>query len=177
MKRLPLSAVILIALSLPAAAHPGSAMADDFLSGLIHPLLGLDHLVAMVALGFWAGIRGGKALWQLPLTFLSAVALGAVLAKMNFNLPGGEVMILASTVLISAFALWRLNLRSGAALAWSFLFAIAHGHAHVIELAAGTSPLSFGGGFLAATAVLHLIGILIAYLTSRTDVRALRTTS
>jgi urease accessory protein len=177
MKQLPLSAVILIAFGLPAAAHPGSAMAGDFLSGLIHPLLGLDHVIAMIALGFWAGVRGGKALWQLPLAFLSAMALGAVLAKLNFDLPGGEVLILASTLLISAFALLRVNLRDGAALALSFLFAIAHGHAHVVELPAGTSPWSFGGGFLAATAVLHLAGILVAYLTSRTDVRALRTTS
>jgi urease accessory protein len=177
MKQFPLCVVILILFSLPAAAHPGSALPGDFLSGLIHPLLGLDHLVAMIALGFWAGILGGKALWQLPLVFLSAMAFGAVLAKMNFNLPGGEVLILASALLISAFALLRLNLPNVLALALSFLFAVAHGHAHMVELPAETSPWSFGGGFLAATAILHLGGILIAYLTSRTDVRALRTTS
>lgn len=177
MKQLPLFTIILIAMSQPVAAHPVAPAASDFLSGMAHPLSGLDHMLAMITLGFWAGALGGRAVWRLPQTFLSAMVLGVVLAELKFNIPVSEAMTVASTGLISVLALLRLELPNVFFLTLVSLLAVVHGYAHAVDLSMRTSFLSFGAGFLAATAVLLLGGILLAYLTSRTEVRAPRTTS
>jgi urease accessory protein len=177
MTRLPLLAFFIVGSSLPAAAHPGNSPANDFLTGLTHPLLGIDHLIAMTALGVWAAIMGGRALWLLPMTFLSAMALGGSFARMNMSLPLAETAILASALLLSAFALLRVRFDHRVAVALVIVFAIAHGHAHAMELPTQISSLLYGIGFITATAVLHMCGILIAHLTSRTEVRAPRATS
>jgi urease accessory protein len=131
----------------------------------------------MIALGFWAGALGGRATRRLPLTFLSAMVLGFVLAELNFNFPMSETVTVASTVLISVLALLRLELPNIFFLALGSLLAAVHGYAHAVDLSVRTLFLPFGAGFAAATAVLLLGGILLAYLTSKTEVRAPRTTS
>jgi urease accessory protein len=144
---------------------------------LIHPLSGIDHLVAMIALGVWAAVIGGRGLWLLPMTFLSAMALAGFFGQMNMSLPLTEEVILASALLLSAFAVLRVRFDHKIAVALAIVFAIAHGYAHGTELPAQVSFLLYGIGFITATAVLHMSGILIAHLTSRTEVRAPRTTS
>jgi len=181
MTRLPLVAIIYFAIyvgsSPPAAAHPGSVPTGDLLAGLLHPLSGIDHLTAMVALGFWAAAMGGRALWLLPLAFLLSMALGGFSGQMNLPLPLTEAVILASSLLLPTFALLRIRLHHWVAVALTIVVALAHGHAHGTELPAHAAALLYGTGFVAATAVLHLSGIFIAHLTSRTEVRARRATS
>lgn len=177
MMRFQILAISIVGSSLPAAAHSGNSPANDFLTGLIHPLSGIDHLVPMIALGIWAAVMGGRSLWLLPMTFLSAMAMGGSLGQMNMPLPLTEPVIVASAVILSVFAVLRLRFDQWLTVALTCVFAIAHGHAHGMELPAQTSFLLYGIGFVAATAALHMSGILIAYLTSNTEVRAPRTTS
>jgi urease accessory protein len=177
MARFLLLAISIIGSSLPAAAHPGNSPANDFLTGLTHPLSGIDHLVPMIALGIWAAIMRGRSLWLLPMAFLSAMAMGASFGQMNMSLPLTEPVILASAVVLSVLAVLRLRFHQTVAVALTSVFAIAHGHAHAMELPAQVSFQLYGIGFISATAALHMSGILIAYLTSNTEVRAPRTTS
>ncbi|MEI4484777.1 HupE/UreJ family protein [Frigidibacter sp. MR17.14] len=137
----------------PALAHPGHG---GLASGLTHPLLGADHLLAMVAVGLWAGITGRRAAVA---TFLAAMAAGAGLGLAGVSLPLVEPAILASVVVFGlAVALARRG--SAAALGAVAVFALAHGQAHAAE-ATGATGL-FLAGMLAATAALHLAGYGLA---------------
>jgi HupE/UreJ protein len=107
--RFQILAISIVGSSLPAAAHSGNSPANDFLTGLIHPLSGIDHLVPMIALGIWAAVMGGRSLWLLPMTFLSAMAMGGSLGQMNMPLPLTEPVIVASAVILSVFAVLRLR--------------------------------------------------------------------
>jgi urease accessory protein len=176
MTRLAYTLVLFIASTLPAAAHVGAAPTLGFMSGFLHPLTGLDHLIAMLALGLWAGVLAGRSLWLLPLVFLLSMAAGALAPQLAPLSLASEWLVLASAIFIPAAALLPLRLDLRAALPLTVLFALAHGHAHGGELPLSVSNMRAGLGVLAATAVLHLIGVL-AYRTSSTDVRARRATS
>jgi urease accessory protein len=178
MTRLSMIAIFIFASGLPAAAHTAALPSADVLAGFAHPLTGVDHLAAMLGLGLWAAVMGGLARWVLPVAFLCGMAFGGAFAHMTgaaFPLP--EAAILVSALLLPAFALLRVRLRLPVAAALTVVFALAHGHAHGLELPAGASSLLYASGFLAATAALHWGGVALAHLTSRTDVRPLRTTS
>jgi urease accessory protein len=178
MTRLSMIAIFIFTSGMPAAAHTAALPSADMLAGFAHPLTGLDHLAAMLGLGLWAAVIGGLARWLLPVVFLSGMALGGAFAHMTgATFPLSETAILVSSLLLPAFALLRVRLQTPVAAALTIVFALAHGHAHGLELPAGASSLLYAAGFLAATAALHLGGIVLAHLTSRTDVRPLRTTS
>jgi urease accessory protein len=182
MMRVPVTFVLIFLSTIPAMAHPGPADTTGFLSGLFHPLSGIDHVLAMLALGAWAAMLGGRALWHLPLAFVAGAAMGATLAHLHFALPLTEPLILASVLFLGLFALVRLKLHGALAAALVFGLAIAHGFAHAAELPAGLPLLAPGLGFLAGSALLILAGIALAgglrrYRTSSTEVRAPRTTS
>lgn len=136
----------------PAQAHSGSMA--SFAAGLAHPLLGFDHLLAMVAVGLWAARIGGHARWLVPSAFVAAMALGALLP-----LPMVEPGILASVLILGLLTFWapRLPLWTPAAIV--AVFALAHGHAHGSEVPGVAAAL----GFLLATAALHGVGLLLPY--------------
>lgn len=152
MKRLLLPAFTLLAS--PALAHVDPAHHGSFLSGLTHPLSGLDHLLAMAAVGLWAAAMGGRALWALPAAFLGSMILGFALALTGTPLPGVEPMILTSVMALGLLVALAVRLPLGASLGLVGLFGLFHGHAHGGELGAA-SVATFGLGFALTTAALH----------------------
>lgn len=147
-----LLAVALLLAAAPAEAHTGHMA--SFAAGVAHPLLGLDHLLAMVAVGLWAARIGGHARWLVPLSFLAAMALGTVLP-----VPFAEPGILVSVLVLGLLVLWAPKLPLWAPMAVAALFALAHGHAHGTELPGVTAAF----GFLLATAALQGLGLVLPY--------------
>lgn len=163
MKKLILSAA-LAALAAPAMAHTGHDHGFGLLNGLAHPLMGADHLLAMVAVGLWSGFVLPRSAWAGAAAFLSAMLVGAGLAFAGVGFPMVEGAILTSVVVFGLLTLvarrGQSGLVTGASLATIAAFALAHGHAHAAEAAGGA--LGYVAGFVAATATLHLAGIALA---------------
>ncbi len=147
-----------------AFAHTEAGRAEGFLAGLHHPVSGLDHVLAMIAVGLWGAQLGAPAVWILPVTFPVVMAFGGMLGLMGVGLPGVEVGIALSGVLLglAVLAEWRPPLQAAALVVG--LFAIFHGHAHGSELPAGASGLSYSIGFVVATGTLHAVGIGIGVI-------------
>jgi len=147
-----------------AWAHVGSGEAGGFLTGLQHPVSGLDHVVAMIAVGLWGAQLGNPALWVLPVLFPMMMAGGGMLGLMGIPLPGVEIGIAISAIVLGTmvFAEARLNIQL--AMVIVAFFAIFHGHAHGTELPAGQSGLLYSIGFVAATGCLHGVGITIGLI-------------
>ncbi len=148
-------------------AHPGHPIANGFTEGLVHPVSGFDHLLAMVAVGLWAVQLGGKAKWVVPSVFVLLMAVGAVLGFGGIGLPFAEVGILASVLILGLLLLTasRWSLPVSAVLVGAF--AICHGHAHGTELSTHLSGVSYGLGFVIATAALHFGGIFLGNCAQR----------
>ena len=153
----------LAALLAPAAAlaHPGHE-AGGFWSGLAHPIGGLDHLAAAIAIGVWSARLGARATWAIPCAFLVAMAAGAGLAAAGVGLPLPEPMIAASVLLAGAVIALDARLGLPAAMAAVAAFAPFHAAAHVAEMPAASQLAGYCAGLLAATAVLHAAGVAIA---------------
>lgn len=159
MRRLLPIAVALLA-PLPALAHPGGDHVHGFATGFLHPLTGVDHLVAMVAIGLWAGLLGGRLAWLLPVGFLGGMAAGGGLGLAGVGLPGVEAGILASLVVLGALIGAAGRLPAAFALPMVAAFGLLHGHAHGTEAVGGA--FGYEAGFLIATALLHGAGLLLA---------------
>jgi urease accessory protein len=153
------AALMCAAWPLLAWAHTESGRADGLVAGLLHPVSGLDHVLAMVAVGLWGAQLGAPAIWLLPLTFPLVMAFGGMLGLMGVPLPGAEVGIALSALVLglAIVTAWRPALWAAAAVVG--FFAIFHGHAHGTELPAGASGLAYSLGFVAATGALHACGI------------------
>jgi urease accessory protein len=149
---------VLILMPLPALAHTGEG-AHGFLSGVLHPLTGTDHLLAMFAVGLWAASLGGRAIWALPLAFVVALAAGGVTGVTGIRLPSVEAAILASLMVFGVAAAIALRLPLGAALAGTAVFGLAHGLAHGSEVTGDFLP--FASGFVLASLGLHLAGLAV----------------
>jgi urease accessory protein len=149
---------VLLALPVPLAAHEGGTVAG-LISGLYHPISGLDHVLAMVAVGIWGAQLGAPAIWVLPVTFPMVMALGGMMGLMGIRLPGVELGIGASALLLGTMVAFekKPDLRLAAALVG--FFAIFHGFAHGAELQVGESGLTYSIGFVACTGTLHVVGI------------------
>lgn len=158
--------VLLAALALahPALAHTQAGVPAGLASGFLHPLTGLDHLIAMVAVGIWGAQLGAPAIWVLPITFPLVMAFGGVLGVLGVPLPLPEVVIALSAVVLGCAVAGRLRLPFAAAAVVVGIFAIFHGHAHGTELPGAANPLAYGVGFVVATGLLHLCGIVIGTL-------------
>ena len=156
---LPL-AVILAGVPLVAGAHDGGAHTMGFVAGLLHPLTGLDHVLAMIALGAWAALLGGPAMWRLPLAFVLAMALGGATGLAGIDLPGVDAGIAASALVLGAFLLFELRAPLFAGGLIGAIAGLLHGHAHGVDLPAGADPLVFVAGFLLCTGLLHLTGVM-----------------
>ncbi|HZY69297.1 MAG TPA: HupE/UreJ family protein [Devosia sp.] len=163
MRALPsLLALGLIALPSAAFAHTGAGDAHGFLHGFEHPIGGLDHVLAMVAVGIFAFVLSGRALWMVPLSFVGMMAVGFLLGLGQVDVPFVELGIALSSVVIGGVAALGRPLPVGAAMALVGVFAIFHGHAHGAEMPAGAGGLTYAIGFLSATTLLHAAGILAA---------------
>jgi urease accessory protein len=157
-------ALALALLATTSHAHPEAEAAAGFVPGLLHPFTGLDHLLAMLAVGMWAAVLGGRMVSALPLAFPLFMAAGAAAAMAGWNVPMAEPAVAAS-VLVLGLAMataWRSS--SLPALALVAIFGFAHGHAHGMELPAHASAAAYAGGFLLSTAILHLLGIGLGQL-------------
>lgn len=148
----------------PAWAHDAAGGLGGLVSGFMHPLLGWDHLVAMVAVGIWAAALGGREVRRLPLAFLLLMAIGGTLGMAGIGLPAVEAGIAASAIVLGLVVAAALAPSPAVAAAIVAVFAILHGNAHGIELPQAASAWGYSVGFLVATALLHLIGIGIAGL-------------
>jgi urease accessory protein len=144
-----------------ALAHVQSGLAAGFLTGFLHPISGLDHVLAMVAVGLWGAQLGAPAIWLLPVTFPVVMAFGGLLGLLGVPLPGVEFGIAASAILLGAAVMTERRAPLYIAAALVGLFAIFHGHAHGTELPPGQSGLLYSLGFVVATGCLHAIGIAI----------------
>lgn len=142
----------------PAFAHVG-VHADGAASGILHPLSGLDHVLAMVAVGLFAARLGGRAMWAVPASFVGVMVLGGALGYVGFQLPYVEHIIALSVIGMGVLLAFDIRLPVPAAMALVGGFALFHGHAHGAEGAALPSFAGYATGFVAATTLLHLAGI------------------
>jgi urease accessory protein len=162
----PVSLTSALILALPLATLAGQAMAhtghaghSGLAGGFLHPMLGWDHLVAMLAVGLWAASLGGRALYALPLGFPLVMALGALAGMAGIALPGVEAGIAASGVVLGLLVAFGLRAPLSVSVALVGVFALFHGHAHGTEMPGGYAPLSYGAGFVLGTMLLHLAGL------------------
>jgi len=150
---------LLYAQTVEAHVHKGEAV--SFLSGLKHPISGLDHVFAMIAVGLWGAQLGAPAIWVLPVAFPMVMAFGGMLGLLGVPLPGMEIGIAASAILLGAAVMMELRPPIALAAALVGFFAIFHGYAHGSELPGGESGLLYSLGFVMATGCLHAAGISI----------------
>lgn len=170
-------ALILIAAASPALAHPPVGPGASLAAGLSHPFGGLDHLLAMFAVGLWASRLGGRALWGVPATFVTVMLAGFALALAGMPLPLVEPAILASVVVLGLLVAMSLKVPAAPAMALVAVFALAHGHAHgtgFTGASTGLDTLGFAAGFALATALLHAAGIALGRGISAMPVVALQ---
>lgn len=168
MKRLAAIALpALLLLPRAALAHPGHGDAAGLAHGFLHPLLGADHVVAMVAVGLLAALRGGRALWALPAAFLALMAVGAGLGMAGIALPFAETGIALSIVAFGLAAIVGLGLPVAALSVLVGVFAVFHGYAHGAEMPETASGLVYGIGFLGGTALLHAAGLCLGLIAGR----------
>ncbi len=157
-------------------AHSAAEIGGGFVSGLLHPVLGWDHVAAMVAVGLWGAFLGNPALWLLPVVFPLIMALGGAIGIAGINMPSVEIGIALSALILGAMILLAARPPLWLAAAIVGAFAVFHGHAHGTELPAAVSPLAYSLGFVIATGLLHLAGIgfgmLVRWPLGRIAVRA-----
>lgn len=170
MLRVLTTAAALSLAAAPAFAHIGAhtgIAAGGFAAGFAHPLLGLDHLLAMVTVGAWAALLGGRALWLVPAAFVAAMLAGGALAASGMALPMVETAIALSVVMLGALVAVNARLAVGVGMAVVAAFAVFHGHAHGTELPAGLPAAGYAAGFALATGLLHVAGMVAATLAVR----------
>ncbi|MGF1562580.1 MAG: HupE/UreJ family protein [Geminicoccaceae bacterium] len=165
--RLALTCLVFVTLVLaePALAHEASGVGGGLLSGLMHPVTGPDHVVAMVAVGLWGAFLGMPAIWLLPVVFPLVMAFGGALGVAGVPIPAVETGIALSAVVLGLMValaarppLWVAAILVG-------LFAVFHGHAHGTELPSAANATAYAIGFVIATGLLHLAGIAFGMLT------------
>lgn len=157
--RLLLALAILVLSPTLAFAHTGGDHTMGFLHGFEHPMGGVDHILAMVAVGVFAYVLGGRAVWLVPLSFVGMMIAGFMLGVAQVNVPFVELGIALSSVVIGGAAALGRPMPMAGAMALVGVFAIFHGHAHGAEMPADSSGLTYAAGFVIATALLHLVGI------------------
>lgn len=148
-----------------ASAHETAGTASGFASGFMHPLLGWDHVAAMVAVGLWGAFLKNPAIWALPVVFPLVMAMGGALGVAGVALPGVEIGIALSALVLGAMVLLAVRPPLWVAILVVGTFAVFHGHAHGTELPHAVGPLAYSLGFVLATGLLHLFGITFGLLT------------
>lgn len=177
MKRLLSTAAILLAGIAPAFAHVGPhaglGATSSFAAGIAHPLSGLDHITVMVAVGLWAALKGGKALWAWPAAFVGVMLVGGALGMAQVDLPFVEPAILASVVALGLLVALAVDLPVAVGAAIIGAFALFHGHAHGVEAGETIGGFEYMAGFAIATAALHATGIGFALVAALHSLRPL----
>lgn len=147
-----------------ALAHADGELSGGFLTGFAHPILGWDHVAAMVAVGLWGAFLGSPGIWILPVVFPLVMALGAAAGVLGMPLPGVEVGIAGSAVVLGLLILLAVKPPLWVAATIVGAFAVFHGYAHGTELPDATNGFGFGVGFVLATGLLHMLGIAFGFL-------------
>jgi urease accessory protein len=168
--RHPLFALALLVAPAAAFGHPASGL----LTGMLHPLLGLDHLLAMLAVGLWAAQQQGTARWVLPLAFVAAMLGGGLLGFAGLQLPLLETGIAGSVLALGLLVALAVRPALPVATGLTALFALAHGVAHGLELPALPSPWGYPAGFVGCTAALHVVGYAVVRWLPRTTLPLIR---
>jgi urease accessory protein len=151
----------LVTLAQSAQAHILAGDVTGFSSGVLHPISGADHILAMVSVGIWGAQLGQPAIWILPVTFPIMMAFGGLLGFLGVPLPGTEIGIALSMVVLGGAVMLEARPPLPVVMAIVAFFAIFHGHAHGTELPDGENALLYSLGFVMATGFLHLVGIII----------------
>jgi urease accessory protein len=167
MRRFILALISLACLSFPALAHTEEGAVGGLLSGFSHPLFGLDHLLAMLAVGIWGAQMGGRLIWTLPVAFPLVMAAGGLLGMAGFTIPHVETGIALSVLALGLVITLALRPPEAIALLLIAIFAIFHGYAHGIEMPSAADPAAYGAGFVAATGLIHVAGIGIGLTLGR----------
>ncbi|RWC37811.1 MAG: HupE/UreJ family protein [Mesorhizobium sp.] len=165
--RIAFAAIMLGAACGPASSHMGVGSAVSFAAGLTHPLSGLDHVIVMVAVGLWAALKGGRALWAWPVAFLSLMLTGDALGIAGVPVPPVEPVIFASIVALGLLIAAAVDLSVAAGAIIIGFFAFFHGHAHGTEISETAGGLEYVIGFVLATALLHATGIGFGLLSGQ----------
>ncbi len=163
-KSLGLALSLLLVFSSSAFGHSGEGLAGGFIGGFMHPIMGLDHVTAMVAVGILGAFLGRPAIWVLPVVFPLVMAFGGVLGIMGVPIPNIEVGIAVSSIVLGLIIALALKMPLWVASILVAIFAIFHGHAHGTELPNAANPLAYSVGFVISTGLLHLAGIAIGEL-------------
>lgn len=158
-----LPALLLPSLAFAHAGGQGAGLA----AGFLHPLLGLDHLLAMIAVGIWAAMLGGRAVWLVPAGFLLTLVAGAALGMAGLALPGTELIIAASVVALGVAIAYDLRPATALGVAAAAGFALFHGQGHGAEVPVGANGLVYTLGFMAATGLLHGLGVALGLVGRR----------
>jgi urease accessory protein len=166
-----IAAALLALVPTVAFAHPGHEGVSP-ISGFMHPLGGVDHIMAMVAVGLLAARLGGRALWLVPASFVAAMAVAGVAAMAGMGLPYVEAGITVSVVVLGAVVAFGVAMPVAFAMGLVAFFAVFHGYAHGVEMPAAISGLAYGVGFIAATTTLHGIGLGLGLAIAGRRVRA-----
>lgn len=159
-----ITAVLLVFTAL-ANAHEGTGLAGGFSSGFMHPILGWDHVIAMVAVGLWGAFLGYPAIWILPIVFPLVMAFGGALGVMGVPIPAVETGIALSAIVLGVMVAAAARPHVWIAAVIVGIFAIFHGHAHGTELPGAANPIAYSLGFVIATGLLHLCGITFGALS------------
>ncbi|GJL89078.1 MAG: urease accessory protein UreJ [Minwuia thermotolerans] len=149
-----------------ASAHTGEGLSGGLISGFTHPILGWDHVVAMVAVGLWGAFLGKPAIWILPVVFPLVMALGGALGVAGIPVPAVEAGIAVSGIVLGLLVAFAVRAPLWIAAVLVGVFAIFHGHAHGTELPDAANPFAYALGFVVGTGVLHLAGILLGFATA-----------
>jgi len=171
MKRLLLISLALVFGASPAFAHVGIGSTASFAAGVAHPFSGLDHIAVMVAVGLWAALKGNRALWIWPATFVGVMLVGGALGMAHVPVPFVEPGILASVVTLGLLVALAVDLPLWIGALMIGVFAIFHGHAHGVEVAENVDGIEYMAGFALATATLHATGIAFALAANRARLR------
>jgi urease accessory protein len=153
--------------STPAAAHMGTGLPGGFASGFVHPLTGIDHLLAMVSVGLWGAFLGRPLIYVLPVVFPAMMVAGAIMGMFAVPLPPVETGIAASVLVLGGCIALSVRAPVWAACLVVALFAVFHGYAHGKELPSAADPVSYSAGFVLATGLLHVSGISLGFLNER----------
>jgi urease accessory protein len=171
MKKFLLTSALFL-LPVPAFAHTGAGASHGAFAGFTHPIAGLDHVLAMISVGFLAYVLGGRALRLVPAAFVAMMAAGGFAGMSGFELPYAEFGIGLSIVVIGFAAALGRQIPVITAMALVGVFAVFHGFAHGAEMPANASGLAYGAGFMTATALLHATGIAGCFAMSRLFARS-----
>lgn len=162
--------ILLSLLSTSAFAHDAGT-GSGFMSGVVHPIFGLDHLLAMVSIGILSAQLGGKSIWQLPVTFVIVMTIGGILGMIQFPMLQIELGIALSVLVLGTGIALDKRVSPFIAMSFAGLFAVFHGYAHGLEMPTMATPASYVAGFILGTASIHIVGVFIGVFATQCTLR------